>query len=69
MATNRITHEQAVCRGTVETLRRNKRGLRILLPDGSDFYFKPDAKLSHDIALAVQDYFRRTGEDTRLYQN
>lgn len=66
MATNRkYNSERAACRGTVETLRRHRQGFRILLPDGSDFYFDPDAKLMHDIALSVQDYFRRTGKDYR----
>ena len=59
----RLTQDQIASRGTVKAIKDNPGKLTIILAGGQRFEFRPDDKLSHDIALVVQDYFRRTGTD------
>lgn len=58
-----LSQDQIVSRWTVEVIKANPGKTRIMVGSGQEFIFQPDAKLAHDIALAVQDYFRRTGRD------
>lgn len=59
----REQQESIVCRGTVRQIKENKGKIRIAIDGRHEFSFQPDDKLSHDIGLAVQDYFRRRGID------
>lgn len=61
---NELKNQQIVSRACVQHLRTS-RHLRISTESGIVYLFDTDDKLSHDIALAVQDYFRRTGKDFR----
>lgn len=61
----RLTPEQAASRGTVRAIKETDGKIVITLADGSYFEFRADSKLRHDIGLAVQDFFRRTGKDYR----
>lgn len=61
----RLTQDQIVSRGTVRAIKETDGKLIIIIEGGMRFEFRPDSKLRHDIGLAVQDYFRRTGKDYR----
>ena len=60
-----LSPEQRLSRGIVRTLNESK-SIRITTSFGHEFIFDADKKLSHDIALAVQDFFRRKGRDYKL---
>ena len=63
MAANGLTQEQIVSRRVVSQIKASAR--IDIHTDSGQFFFLSDKKLAHDIALAVQDYFRRTGKDFR----
>ena len=65
MLKDRLTPEQFVSRRTVRAIKETDGKIIITIADGSAFEFCADFKLRHDIGLAVQDYFRRTGKDYR----
>lgn len=58
-----LTNQQILSRAIVQHLKTNHGWLSIIASDGTEYRFSPDAKLAHDIALAVQDHLRRTGRD------
>lgn len=62
-----LTPEQRASRAIVAQIKGSSR-IRIVVSGGDEFPFEPDAKLAHDIALSVQDYFRRKGRDRSLNQ-
>ena len=61
----RLTQDQILSRGTVRAIKETDGKLIIIIEGGMRFELRPDFKLRHDIGLAVQDYFRRTGKDYR----
>ena len=62
MATDRLTSEQRNSRSIVEALKASRGRMVITTLDG-EYYLDADGKLFHDIGLAVQDFYRRSGKD------
>ena len=60
---NNNYRERSDSRKLVQAIKDNPGALRIVTEDGITIRLRHDYKLNHDIALVVQDFFRRTGKD------
>jgi len=53
------------CRAIVYSVKQNAdHKMQIIIP-GMDIRLEPDKILCHDMAMALQSFFRRKGKDTK----
>ena len=62
MATS-LTAEQCACRAIVQSIKQNTDHRMTILMKDMHIDVYPDKILCHEMALAMQGYFRRQGKD------
>ena len=60
-----LTAEQAACRAIVQSIKSNTNHRMTILMKDMHIELYPDKVFCHDMALALQDYFRRKGKDKK----